>query len=132
MNADQALDVINKVFLDAWIAAGYDVSDVRWNDVPGTLPTRTWARVTVRHDSGAQHTFGEQRTFTNTGTVTVQVFTPIGDGTNYSAATNVVNAYRDSKNPLVWFRNARLKEVGSSGVFEQTNVLADFTYDDLR
>lgn len=71
--------------------------------------------------------------YTQTGTLWVQVFAPVGDGmvTAYGLAQAVVNAYRTARG-TVWYRNARMQEVGSSGAFEQINVLTDFTYDDTR
>lgn len=135
MNVTDAVDLINKTFLDAWIAAGYSSANVRWNDVPSPtgIPTGqvVWARVTIRHSDGYKNKLGPgANTHSNTGTVWVQTFTPIGAGTppGYPVADCVVKAFRNSKSD-VWFRNARMKEVGSSGAFEQINVLADFTYD---
>ncbi len=135
MTPQGAIDAMSKVFLDAWVAAGYLAEDVRWDDVKSPpLANRTWARVTIRHTSGGQHSFGKQRTYTNGGIIWIQVFTPVGAGKvpTYAAAHSIVSAFRDAKNLDVWFRNERLDEVGASGAFEQINVQADFTYDELR
>ncbi len=134
MNYEEARDLIFKVFNNVWNPA----YPVRWPDQPGDIPgTETpWARVTLRHTNGQQASLsGEVGTklYTNSGTLFIQVFTPIGgdmvDG--YTLAQQVTNAYRDAKLD-VWFRNTRMKEIGASGAFQQINVLTDFQYDDVR
>ena len=137
MNSLEARDAVNKVMLDAWIAAGYDPVNVRWSLVPGDMPTEevVWAKAAPQHYDGGQQTFGGHgnRVFNNEGTYWVQVFAPVGGGGEavHTAATAILKALRDSKNISVWFRNAKMKEVGISGAFDQINVLADFTYDTL-
>ena len=137
MNIEEACDVMNGIVHVAWANGGYDDANMRWTDVAGDVPTTEviWCRVTIKHTDGGQTSFGDAtsraRRFSNTGTLWVQCFTPVGAGLVLArrAAQLVVTAIRDSKNEDVWFRNARMKEVGTSGAFEQINVLADFTYD---
>jgi hypothetical protein len=135
MTADEARDEMLAVFKAAWdttTAAG----NVTYSDKPANVPNAAWARVTVRHANGRQSSLagamGPKR-YTQTGTLWVQVFAPVGDGmvTAYALAQTVVNAYRTARG-TVWYRNPRMQEVGSSGAFEQINVLTDFTYDDTR
>lgn len=133
MTVTEAVDEMKRLFLNSWTAAGYSAANIRWNDVPGSVPTAdvVWCRVTVKHAEGNKRVLSAgANTHENTGTFWVQIFAPIGSGDTkgYPAAQAVVNMFRNS-NTDVWFRNARLKEVGTSGAFEQTNVLADFTYD---
>lgn len=139
MTADEARDEMLAVVRTAWLAALQPASSLVFPDVPGSKPPDgrvPWARVTVRHATGRQSSFGNAQTrrkFTQTGTLWVQVFAPTGDGlvTAYALAQTVVNAYRTAQG-TVWYRNSRMQEVGSSGAFEQINVLTDFTYDDVR
>lgn len=139
MTADEARDEMCAVARTAWLAASQPSGTMLFPDVPGSKPPEQrvpWARVTVRHATGRQSSFGNataRRKFTQTGTLWVQVFAPVGDGlvTAYALAQTVVNAYRTAHG-TVWYRNARMQEVGSSGAFEQINVLTDFTYDDVR
>lgn len=136
MTFDEARDIMLAVFKAAWDPTG---NPVFWTDVPGKKPPseRVWARVTIRHATGHQGSLkgaaGTQR-WNRTGTIFVQVFAPVGDGSTagYTAAQIVVNAYQAARNPDVWFRNVRMNEVGASGAFEQFNVLVDFSYDDVR
>lgn len=134
MNPGAAKDIMLAVFRDAWVDNGQNIDRVVWDDQPYNIPdgSAPWARVTVKHDSGAVRAFGEgQALHSNSGTLFIQVFTPTGNAnlSAYNIAYPVVKAYRAAKTD-VWFRNTRLKEVGNSGAFEQTNVLTDFSYDD--
>ena len=136
MTPAQAVDVILGVFKAAWDGTGFPAV---YDDVPGKKPTSetVWARATVRHATGNQSSIGGDvgsRRYTSRGTVFVQIFAPVGDGSTacYAAAQLVLNAYRDARNPDVWFTEQRMREVGSDGAFEQINVLATFSYDDVR
>jgi hypothetical protein len=134
MTPEEAEDIILGIFKTAW-----DPNPAVYDDVPGNKPAGDviWARATVKHATGRQSSLGNaggKRRYTFEGTVTVQVFSPVGDGSTagLDAAKVVLNAYEDARNPDVWFRDARLNEVGSSGAFDQINVLATFSYDDVR
>lgn len=133
----EARNEILKVFKDVWDATGYPAV---YTDVPDTVTPSNcvWARVTLRHGEGGQASLtgpenGEQRWY-NDGVVFVQIFAPVGDGSSlaYDAAQLVVNAFRDANGSEVWFRKTRINEVGTSGAFEQINVVSDFSYDQIR
>lgn len=136
MTPQEAIDAIGKVFADAWNTTG---GRAVYDDLPGSVPKdddTLWARLTIRHGPGGQASLAGdsgQRRWRAEGTVTVQVFAPMGDGAQASrnAAHVVMNAFRDAKLP-VWFRNARMNEVGASGAFFQINVLTTFSYDEVR
>lgn len=136
MNSQEAKDVMLGIFKTAWDTTGFPA---RYEYVPGEKPpTQTvWARVNVRHYVGRQSSLsGEDgtRRYLERGTLTVQVFAPVGDGSKacYAAAQIVKNAFRDARHPTVWFTSVRMTEVGAEGAFEQINVLATFSYDDVR
>jgi len=136
MTPEDAIDTILDIFKAAWDQTGCPM--VFDDNVANIPPSETaWARATIKHATGDQSSLSGEtgaRRFTDTGTITVQVFAPVGDGSTecYRKAQLVRNAYRDAKDPHVWFRNARLKEIGASGAFEQINVLVTFSYDDVR
>jgi len=140
MTFQEAIDFMDNLFKTTWTGLGFDINNVKWDDVPGQKPTGevTWARVIVRHASGNQSTLSSGtgiRRFRRTGLFMAQIFTPIGDGSvaEYSVSQSVVNAYQSAQNDNLWFRNVQMREVGSAdGAFAQTNVLADFIYDDVR
>lgn len=134
MTSDQARDEILAIFKAAWDTTGYIAL---YPDVGGKPPDdAAWARVQTRHATGRQSSLtgglGTKR-WTQVGVLTVQVFAPQGDGMKevYRLAELVLNAYRDAHGS-VWYRNPRMREVGTSGAFEQINVLVDFTYDETR
>lgn len=135
MTFDEARDVMLTTFLTAWKPLGFPVV---WTDVPGSVPngSTVWARVVLRHATGGQGSLsgdtGKKR-WRRAGTLFVQVFSPVGDGSSagYSAAQTVVDAFQSAKD-CVWYRNIRMNEIGADGSFEQFNVLVDFTYDEVR
>ena len=143
-----ARDEIYGLFKTAWDG---DVASssvlVLYENVPGEPPdavnTATgklppYARVSVRHFTGGQSTLSGglgRRTFSRNGAVTVQIFTPIGDGLALSDTLVPIarNAYEGVDTASgVWFRNVRHVEVGPTGAWYQVNVIADFTYDEIR
>lgn len=136
MKTEDAIDIILQIFKDAWDPTGYLAI---YDDQTGEIPTSEtpWARATIKHATGGQSSLsgssGTKR-FTETGTVFVQVFTPVGDGSTacYQLATLVRDGYRDARDPQVWFKNVLLNEVGISGAFRQINVQATFSYDEVR
>lgn len=136
MNYLQARDFIFGVFKAAWDATTFFAA---YDDIPATKPDgqSPWARVSITHATGGQGSLANHagvRRWDRTGVLVVQVFAPIGDGikTCYSLATLVSNAFEGSQGSDVWFRNVRLNEVGVDGAFYQINVLADFSYEDVR
>jgi hypothetical protein len=139
MTALEARRLMYKVFRDAWVAAGYDVNNIRYTGLPGKDPTGEllWCRATLRHATGHQASLSNEnnvRRWERTGTVFIQVFAPIGDGSvaGYNASEVLVNAYRKPGITQPTFLNPRMSEIGVNGAFEQFNVLADFSYDDVR
>ncbi len=138
MNYDEARDQILGVFKAAWDTTEYAAI---YPDVPDEVPQgeegEAWARASVIHANGHQASLaGENgaRRWQRDGIVTIQIFARVGDGLTkaYELAQLVSDAFQDAKNLGVWFRNVRIKEVGNSGAFEQINVLANFTYDQVR
>jgi hypothetical protein len=131
VSPEQAVDEMSAVFVAAWDPA----YPVLWPDVAGAVPAGgPWARVTVQHFDGGQSSLANDvgaKKHTAKGTLTVQVFAPVGNGkvTGYQLAYVVLQAYRNARGS-VWYRNQRMREAGNSGAHEQTNVLIDFTYDD--
>ena len=138
---DQARDEILGTFRAAWLASSTsDEYPIRyWNVAYDEDPTTPWARVAVRHQDGAQVTLSNEsgaRRFRRFGVVTVQVFTIYGrnSGLHDDLVTIANNAFEGvTTSPgRVIFRNVRINEVGQDGQWFQTNVLADFEYDEVR
>ncbi len=144
---DSARDEIFSMFRTYWNAqtpalnAGQPIR-VEWQGVDSQTPPpadKPWARITIRHAISQQSTFGPSgaRRFTRSGLVTVQVFTPLVAGGGLSLAEKCAIIARDafegrSTASGIWFRNARIQEVGRDGAWQQMNITAEFVYDELR
>ncbi len=134
---EEANNEILDVFQAAWGPTGNTaVFDNKKGEKPAA--TASWARVTVRHTGGNQASLanvGGQRRWSRDGIITVQVFVPAGEGLSgaYALAKIVADAYEGTATPsAVWFRNVRVNEIGESGHWFQVNVLAEFTYDEVK
>jgi hypothetical protein len=137
----QAKDEIQTAFRTAWLAA--DTSDeypIRYWDVAYVdTPDTPWCRLTVRHQDAEKVTLSNDvgaRRFRRYGVATVQIFTFYGKGGSLSddLATIAKNAFEGvTTSPgRVIFHNVRSQEIGQEGQWFQTNVLADFEYDEIR
>ncbi len=105
----------------------------------GELPPKDepWFRLTVRHLEGDQSTLGGvgARRFSKTGLVTVQVFVPAGARGQTLAdklGKMTVDAFEGKEAGGVWFRRVKLNEIGPEGPWFQTNVTAEFTYEQTK
>lgn len=139
----EARDEILGHFQVAWDAQASPpllLYDDKKRDLPPDAP---YARITVQHNVFAQRTLGGipslgggGRRFTRSGIVTVQIFTPFGDGltTADPLIDLVLDAFEgeDTGSDRIEFRNVRANEVGQDGLWHQTNVLAEFEYDRVK
>ena len=116
--------------------------NVIWDDTQKSKPhgqgpnTPTWARVSVRHIFGEQSSLSDDagvRRYTKRGIVTVQLFTPTGGLVSADSISDTIeNAFRGVSTPNgVWFRNPRSNEIGVDGPWFQTNIIAEFEYDQV-
>lgn len=133
-SAANAMDDMLSMFTAAWMPR-----ELYYENIPeDRLKTEDpFARIMVRHASGVQRTLGEvgHRMFNRSGVVVVTIYAPQEKGLSESIelAKVAVDAYEGKSSPNgVWFRNVRMNEVGRSGNFRLTNVLADFTYDETK
>ncbi len=131
-----ARDEILTLFKTAWDASAFTAAPVLYwdvasdDDLPDPRTTELWSRITVRHEAGRNDSIGNS-IFQREGTVTIQIFTRIGEGlANADLASKVaVDAYQGQSTPGgCWFRNVRMNEIGSDGAWFQVNILADFEY----
>ena len=146
---EQAHDEIIALFRTAWLA-GVESATVplTYEDVKGDQPEgpRTgeaasnapWARVTVRTTQSRQASLANhagQSNWETLGIITINIFTPAGDGLRlaHKLAKTAQEAFRGvTTSPGgIWFRNPRIEPVGQDGPWYMTNVLAEFTYDEV-
>lgn len=107
--------------------------------IPDTdTPSPTyWAVVLVQHAAGAQASLTgrvDERLYEKSGLVTVQLFAPRGKMLEADDIVETIeSAFLGVSTPGgVWYRNVRSTEIGESGPWFQTNILAEFTYDQVR
>lgn len=135
----QARDDIFGAVKTAWDPTGFTML---YPDVANYLGIPTtespWARAAIVHGGGLQSSLSGdtgKRRWTRLGTLTVQLFTPRGEGLSrgYQLAKILGDGLEGRATPRqVWFRNVRLTEVGPDGNFHQLNLLADFQYDEVK
>lgn len=129
----QARDVILTQFKTAWDLLS-SPPKVLYDDVSDDIPPASspWVRVTVQTYYGGQATLGSRgnRQFDHFGSVTVQVFTPIGDGMDLSdsLSQSALDIFEGESTGSIWFRNVRANDIGVEGDWYQVNVRADFEY----
>lgn len=133
----QARDEITLLIKTALAAANPALTDIQYDDLEGASRTDgSWARITVKHQDGGQLGFGAQKKrFNRRGTVFVQLFTKPGDGLRQSdVLSKLVTDAIEGKTTAsgVWFNHVRVQDIGSYSGSWQTNVLADFSYDEVK
>jgi hypothetical protein len=143
VDRESARDEISKLFTDAWAATSLALV---YDDLAQAAPKASnttddqapaFARLSIKHDNQDQVAFAadsSQKRYRATGTVWVQIFTPVATGLTQadSLVTLAKNAFRGHPTPGgVWFTNVRDREVGPTGAYFQNNVLATFTYDEF-
>lgn len=132
----EARDQIFGAFWTAWQTLD-PVPLVFWEEVglPDHPPaSAAWAAAFINHRGSEQAALADftiGRRFRNSGIVTIQIFSPLDDpDTSQTYAAVVRDAFQgNSTEGGVWFRNARIEEVGIDGPWFHVNVLAEFEYD---
>lgn len=118
------------------------VAHVVWEDTdadtvdqqPATLIP--WVRVLIRHRSGGATSLpgaGGVKRNTKNGFCMVEIMTVPGDG-NVTAdalaqAFETAFEVRSNLNQVVWYTDVTSQEIGPSGGWYKTNVVAEFHYD---
>lgn len=141
-----AYDEILGALKAAWDAGagaynGGTVPEVRYDGVGDSGPPdgeEPWVRVTIRHRTGTQATLlgsGAVSRHRRTGIITVQVFFPLSQGglsNARSLARVAASAYEGKQTASnIWFRNVQTPEIGPDGPWYNTNMIAEFEYDEF-
>jgi len=143
---DQMLDLLNVAWLANTPAINGGVAPtIQWEGVAiddADFPPRdgAWAKVFIRHQTGNQSTLSKgsgSTRFEKGGTLTVQVFAPLGEGEGLMKSQQLAevgkNAFEgQATSRQVWFRDVRIEEIGVDGPWFQMNVVLTFEYDELR
>ena len=135
-----ARDELLTFFRTSWNAQVPSVKviyDDRKQNIPDTAVP--WLRVMVRHNFGFQATLsGEfgQRRFQNNGIITIQIFTPFGDGLvlndQYVQIIKTIFQGNETTPDGIIFRNVRSNEIGEDGPWFNTNILIEFEYSEVK
>lgn len=113
------------------------VSVVNYPNTAEVIPpgNASWARVSLRHVEAEQRTivYHAQR-YENDGILTIQLFRPSGGGLGSDTlSTPVLKALRAQfTNGGAFFKRVTAAEIGISGQWYQTNVVAQFEYDSVE
>jgi hypothetical protein len=135
----QARDQIYALYKAAMDANSADTVIV-YDDAKTPTPedASSWARISVRHTSGGQSTIsrnGGISRYTRTGTVYVNLFEMPGAGLNSldALAKIALDAFEGkTTSGNVWFTKAQVRELGIVEGWYQTNVLINFSYDEVK
>ncbi|WVW77402.1 tail terminator [Stenotrophomonas phage vB_SmaS_Bhz59] len=147
----QAVDEMVRLLRERWnaltpaVLGGSDPALLQW---PGTIVAppevvQPFGRFQVRHAANPRHTFAPkgQRRFERSGLITIQCFGPIADPDwpdgGLSLAENLAIIARDAyegegTDDGLWFRNARIVEIGADKVYYQQQALVEFQYDETK
>lgn len=135
----QARDDVLAMVKTAWALAP-ETYVMIWDDLKGVIPTtmKPWARTTLKHNDGRQATLcgdSGQKHFERNGILTIQLFTPSGDGL-YAADSLIAlftAAFEGKQSSRgIWFKNVRINEIGEDGAFFQTNIIIEFEYYEVK
>lgn len=123
-------------FSDVWTPTGFPfvLGNEKFN-APDDTP---WARMVVRHNAATQSTLGitGARQFDRLGSMLIQVFTPLREGTRRSAdlIQTVVNGLEGTviANTSICVNDVIPREVGPVDKWYQVTIEAEFRYTDIR
>lgn len=119
-------------FLTAWGVSGFraELENEKFTPTSGV----PWARMVFRNRGGPQNTFGKPgvRKFDRVGSMFVQVFTPLQEGTGQGTdlAQLVVDAFEGERIPgtSICFNEVIVRQAPPSGDWNQVTVEVNFRY----
>ncbi len=137
---EQANDEMLTLFKTAWETDDYaSTFQIYYESVDQERPVgeQPLCRIWIRHASGQQRSLGGrgQRKFDRRGQVQIEILTPTGKGLSdsYRLAKVAADAFEGQRTPGgIWFRNVRISERGTDGIYLQMAVFADFVYDEVK
>lgn len=130
-----AKEAIYQAFVDGWASETAITFDNESFTPPAADP---WVRVAVRHNASVQDSLGRpgNRRFMRLGSVFVQVFTPIDQGTlkadQLAKKAREIFEGKTLSGTSISFRDVAVREIGADGKWYQANVEAEFGYDEIR
>lgn len=130
----EATRAMTDVFRTAWVASAYSAIPIYYDDVKKGPVNTAYVRFSIQHNENPSVSIGGQsKRFRQYGVITVQIFTPSGEGraTNNLMTEVALRAFMgvNTGADAITFRDPTPREVGESGNFWQNNVLVEFDYD---
>lgn len=129
-------------FLAKWVTTGHPAI---YQDVPLDTAaqacidtgTEAWARITYKPNLRTQTSIAgpTKAKYTAEGLVIIEIYTPTGDGgqQDRTLCALVETAYEGvSTANGVWYRNTRSESIGPDGPWWHSNVIAQWSYDQVR
>lgn len=128
---------------DAWASLGLpDAPRIAWQGRrldPEPSLDAPYCRWIARHGEPPRPSLaGDQATriYPNSGMIIVQCLAPLDPGNGFEVAERMAiiarDAYRGKQtSDCIWFRNARIEEVGEDAGWFLFNAYVDFTYDEV-
>lgn len=147
-NPAQARDSMALILRDAWAVADWaalglaEPPPIIWQgrgadakpDLDG--PYIIWmAKHASMPQSGFSNEIGEVK-YSSVGVIVIQCKAPLLPGNGFEVAEQMAiiarNAYRGKQTPdCIWFRNARIEEVGPDAGWYLFNTFVEFDYDEV-
>lgn len=131
---EEARDILSEFITDEWNTATSSAL-MLYDNLHGDRPEEPtlFGRLTIQNVGSSLAALGASR-WRRIGLVTVQVFVPLGSGTQLAdqvarALVEALEGVGPSTLENIWLRDVGMREVGPDGTYHQVNVQADFTFD---
>ena len=136
----QARDAIISHFESAWSGFSYDLDDIKYENKPEDRPDGddvVWCRFRIEHTFFKKNSLSNPAGLAKYGRdaiLTIQLFAPCNDGLNDEIPQSIVDIFEAgvATLPGIWFRDTTAKEIGTDGIWYQTNITANVQYDQIK
>lgn len=146
MTPDEAVDEIFTMLNTSWLTNSLNVveqvPEILWQGRSYGAPPvdACYARASVKHNTSLQTSLASDvgtRRFTRYGIVLIQVHVPIGIRNPLTTARKLgkiaLDVFEGRSSPGgIWFRNCRLNEIDPTDGWQPVNVVAEFSYDEVK
>ena len=134
---EEAYDEMTAMMKASWDATGYQIfyETVRDEQDTSTDPFVYYSSKLGSAFQAAMGAAAGQRMFRRRGMIIIQLFCRSGKGLSESLqlAKVIADTYEGKSSPGgVWFKNVTPKDMGRDGIFQQTNIVVEFEYDEIK
>ena len=147
LTISEAKQGVVDIFEKGWSALGLNVDNIIHQGKPGGAPScddatgnelydNTWCRFLLVHTTFFKETVSNREgisIFNRNAILTVQLFYPLGDGTNDNISQGIVDIFESQHDITgLWFRNVTPREIGATDNWFQVNIECDVIYDQIK